>query len=575
MTVYSVIKRMMTHLPLASAAAFFLLLLSSIAPVISLYFFHQLVSGLFAGTSGNIFIPVLFYLFFSLVFPFIVRAGYEQISLTIQEHMDHLFSGNALKQTQNVSIRHIESGEGVNRAFRASQTQADGIQQLAFSVIDIGSVLVQAAILTLSLGWPGLGLLVVIAVFACPLYRINKRSSELNLQSNWELEEEQRKSETLFAVLTSRVAAAELWLYRLRSPYMKRYSQQQEYLNRRHSQNYAAITKFTLRAETVLQLCFLVLLGFVGFLYFFQSYEAAFCITLVYASQTLLSWGNGLVQKLIQYNRQSLILQEYNAIFKWRTQSTPSGDNSVLLHHQLCLNNVSYRYERQNFNALDAINLTIRKGEKIVLVGMNGSGKSTLIRILMGYELPTHGEYTIDGQPADKVLHRLWDRTTIMFQKFWKYNLNVEQNIILSDPDHGEPHRLTNVLDKLDMSDLFKHLEQGMQTEVVNGGLFSGGQWQKIALARAYYREKEIIVMDEPNAAIDPLYELKMYQNFMEMFQGKTAVMVSHRLPICQLADRIIVLDRGTIAEDGSHEQLLKNKGLYYNMFIKQAEMYH
>lgn len=575
MTVYRVIKRMMTHLPLASAAAFFLLLLGSIAPVISLYFFHQLVSGLFAGTSGNVLIPVLFYLFFSLVFPFIVRAGYEQLSLTIQEQMDHLFSGNALKQTQNVSIRHIESGEGVNSAFRASQTQADGIQQLAFSVIDIGSVLVQAAILTLSLGWPGLWLLVVIAVFACPLYRINKRSSQLNLQSNWELEEEQRKSETLFAILTSRVAAAELWLYRLRSPYMRRYSQQQEHLNRRHSQNYTAITKFTLRAETVLQLCFLVLLGLVGFLYFFQFYEAAFCITLVYASQTLLSWGNGLVQKLIQYSRQSLILQEYNTIFKWRTQNTPSDTNSDLLHHQLCLKNVSYRYERQNFNALDNIHLTINKGEKIVLVGMNGSGKSTLIRILMGYDLPTQGEYTIEGQPVDQVLHRLWDQTTIMFQKFWKYNLSVEQNIIVSDPNHGDPHRLTKVLEKLDMTDLFKHLEKGMQTEVVNGGLFSGGQWQKIALARAYYREKEIIVMDEPNAAIDPLYELKMYQNFMEMFQGKTAIMVSHRLPICQLADRIIVLDRGTIAEDGSHEQLLKNKGLYYNMFIKQAEMYH
>lgn len=575
MTVRSVIKRMMIDMPIRSAAAFMLLLMSSMAPAISLYFFQQLVSALFTGPGSYDLIPLTLYLFFSLVFPFGMRAGYEQLTIRIQKQLDSLYSGNALKQTQNASIRYIESGEGVNRAFRASQTQAEGIQRLAFSVIDIGSILVQAALLTLSLGWPGLMMLAVIVVFACPLYQINKRSAELNLQCNWEIEEERRKSETLFSILASRVAAAELWLYRLRGRYLKRYSRQQDDLNRRDNENYRRITRYTLRAETVLQLCLIVQLIIVGSLYFFLSYEAAFCITLVYASQTLLSWGNGMVQNVIHYKKQKLILQEYETIFNWPPQSRQSGNRSGFTHEVLRLENVSYRYERQSFNALDQINLTIRKGERIVLVGMNGSGKSTLIRMLMGYDQPIQGEYTIEGRAARDVLYSLWDHTTIMFQKFWKYNLSVEQNILLSDPENRDSRRLSKVLEKLELQDTFRHLEQGIQTEVVNGGLFSGGQWQKIALARTYFREKEIIVMDEPNAAIDALYELKMYKDFMELFEGKTAIVVSHRLPVCQLADRIIVLDRGRIVEDGPHEQLLKNKGIYYNMFSAQAKMYN
>ena len=223
---------------------------------------------------------------------------------------------------------------------------------------------------------------------------------------------------------------------------------------------------------------------------------------------------------------------------------------------------------------LENVTFTLEEGEFAYILGAVGSGKSTLLRLMLGYDNPQSGRYTIDGIPITDVLKTLRYNSSIMFQKFWKYNMSIKQNIVLSDSSIDDISYYNEIKRKTNVCDIVDKLKNTDDTEVIHGGLLSGGQWQKVALARTYYRDRQIVFMDEPNSAIDALYELRIYQDFLEFFKGKTVVVVSHRLPICQLADRIIVMDKGMIVEDGNHHELMEKKGVYFNMFKKQADIY-
>jgi len=235
------------------------------------------------------------------------------------------------------------------------------------------------------------------------------------------------------------------------------------------------------------------------------------------------------------------------------------------------LKDITFHYPNQDKPAIDGLTLTIHPKETIAIVGENGSGKSTLINLILGLYHPTSGSVTVGGvKRVPKVLH--YKGTSAVFQKFQKYKLNFDDNVRLSDFENHKP--VEECLERVNIEGLYnKHKDTILSVEF-DGIDLSLGQWQRIAIARGVYKNYEFITLDEPTASIDALEEDALYNKFRYITEDQTAIIVTHHLGSINFADRIIVMDQGKIVEEGSHEALMKQNGIYKKMFVAQSENY-
>lgn len=253
---------------------------------------------------------------------------------------------------------------------------------------------------------------------------------------------------------------------------------------------------------------------------------------------------------------------------------TEIGDN-----FDITLKDVSFAYPKAEKNALKNINLTIKNGETIAIVGENGSGKSTLIRLITGLYEPVKGKVSYGNVSTGEILlSSLARNISAVFQKFGRYQMTLSENIAISD---SQKDVSTEELDRVvDMAGLTKDATcftngyDTMLSREFDGVDLSGGEWQRIAIARAFYRKHKLIILDEPTAAIDPLEETRIYNRFAELAKDKTAIIVTHRLGSVKLADRIVVLKNGEIAEIGTHSELMEKNGEYARMYTAQSKWY-
>jgi ATP-binding cassette subfamily B protein len=241
---------------------------------------------------------------------------------------------------------------------------------------------------------------------------------------------------------------------------------------------------------------------------------------------------------------------------------------------------VGFRYPGSDEWALRDIDLTIRPGEKIALVGHNGAGKTTLIKLLSRLYDPTEGSILIDNiDIRDLDPQDLQQRIGVIFQDFVRYHLPVKENIGFGQIDAlDDVERVAAAARKSGADTIIEDLPAGYETMLGrwfrDGHELSLGQWQKIALARAFMREAEILVLDEPTASVDARTEYEIFQNFKALTEGKMAILISHRFSTVRMADRIAVIQEGRIAELGTHEELLRREGTYAQLFTMQAEGY-
>ncbi len=249
---------------------------------------------------------------------------------------------------------------------------------------------------------------------------------------------------------------------------------------------------------------------------------------------------------------------------------------------------VSFTYPGAKRPALSDIDLSLRPGERIALVGENGAGKTTLVRLLLGLYRPTQGTITVDGMDLARIHPDTWRReATAVFQDFVRYPTTVGENIAYGDPsllaaaaqtsENTHP-RVAVAAAQSGAATFIAKLPAGHETKLgkewSDGMELSSGQWQRLALARAYLRDAQIVALDEPTAALDPRAEVEFYRQFTQITAGRTAVLVSHRLGAARLADRIVVLADGRIVEEGDHEALLRHDGVYARMYNLQARWY-
>lgn len=238
--------------------------------------------------------------------------------------------------------------------------------------------------------------------------------------------------------------------------------------------------------------------------------------------------------------------------------------------------NASFRYPGSERLALDNVSIKLEKGETLAVVGENGAGKSTLVRLIMGLYLPEEGTVKIGGTDTKEISESAaYSGISSVFQKYQRYKMTLYDNVNISDPMSGSIIESAILKAGLDMDgESFPDGAKTMLSREFNGTDLSGGQWQRVAIARGLYRTHDLVVLDEPTAAIDPIEETRLYKKFAEISRDKIAVIVTHRLGSVKIADRIIVMDGGRIVEAGTHEELLEANGKYSAMFAEQAKWY-
>jgi ATP-binding cassette, subfamily B, bacterial len=243
--------------------------------------------------------------------------------------------------------------------------------------------------------------------------------------------------------------------------------------------------------------------------------------------------------------------------------------------------NVTFSYPGSSSAALEEITFTVAPGERIALVGINGAGKSTLVKLLLGLYQPSKGRILVDGCDLRQIDPQNWrSRIAAVFQEYVKYELTARENIGFGDLQRLEDMAAIGSAAARSGADaVVAELPAGYETPLgktyyVDGQDLSIGQWQKLAIARAYVRDAAVLVLDEPTAALDAKAEAAVYERFRDMAQGRSVLLISHRLGSARLADRLLVLDKGRIVEQGRHRELLAKGGLYAELYSIQAEWY-
>lgn len=294
-------------------------------------------------------------------------------------------------------------------------------------------------------------------------------------------------------------------------------------------------------------------------------------------------WVSGILEKFSTLYRQCLDISTVREFLEYpepfRFEDGIPLEKRLDIPYELRLEQVSYRYPGAERDTIHKLDLTIRPGENLAIVGLNGAGKTTLVKLLCGFLDPTEGRVLLNGQDIRQYNRRDYYKLfAAVFQEFSVLSATVAENVAQSRTGIDEV-RVWQCLEEAGLTEKIRSLPKGLETqigrEVYEDGIeLSGGQTQRLMLARALYKNAPILVLDEPTAALDPIAENDIYLKYNEMTQGKTSLFISHRLASTRFCDRILYLKDGKIAEEGTHEELLKLGGGYADLFEVQSQYY-
>lgn len=433
--------------------------------------------------------------------------------------------------------------------------------------------------------------LLLMVIIAVSMIIINRYSVKKRVEMNRKYVGDERKAAYFSDLLSDKSHAKELRIFRLKKIFLEKWAE---------SFRKYEIAKYKFESKTLILSNIpggiqQVLSAIINFYFLYLVYLEKMTVgdfTFLYGMMlTLMAELNAIIDIF-----SSDLAENYEYIDKYEkfTGNISKENLNNLSHYKqedyslkegnfqsITLKNISYTYPSQNSPAVEDVNLKIRKGEIVSLLGYNGSGKSTLSKLMCGLLDDYKGEILLNGKNIREVnKENLYQYFGIGFQDFTRYSVTLKDNIgfgmIEKISEEGE---IQKAVRKGNLQEIIDRLPQGIDTIIgkeydKSGQELSGGQWQRIILSRAYMGEPEFLILDEPTAAIDPLEEMRMLSQFKGIVKGKTALLISHRIGFARLSDRICVMEKGHIVEDGTHEELVKLHGRYYELFTAQQKLY-
>jgi ATP-binding cassette, subfamily B, bacterial len=518
---------------------------------------------------------------------FVVNATNQQ-ARTYAEHILHAqinlqINSQIIRKALGLDLAHFENAEYYDKLENARR-EADW---RSLQIVNGGFYLLQNLLTLLSYSAllirfsPLLALLLFVATI--PAFIVQNRLSELHFRVlSWRAPEA-RRLKYLEYLLTNLDAVKEIKLFGLGEPLLGRYTtlfggflDEDRVIARKRSLNslgWGLVTTFTFYGAyawiVYRAVSGLITLGdmtlYIGV---FRGSQGMF--------QGILGGFNQLYENgLFMSNLFAFLALEPQMALSTQPRPVPRK-----FQQGIEFRNVAFRYPGQETWALHDVNLTIRPGEKIALVGLNGAGKTTLIKLLTRLYDPTEGQILLDGVDLrDYDLTEWRNQIGVIFQDFVRYHLSASENIGFGQVEAlTDRPRIEGAALKSGADAVIAGLPEGYETTLGRwfwkGRELSGGEWQKMALARAFMRDCELLVLDEPTAALDAENELRIFQQFRQLITDKTAILISHRFSTVRMADRIFVIENGTISEQGTHTQLISEGGTYARLFTLQAESY-
>ena len=506
----------------------------------------------------------------------IVRASQSRV---ITDHMHDIFHTKSIE----VDFSYYENSTYHDTLHRAQQVSSVRPNRILIDLLQVGQngiSLVTMVGLIISIHW---SLAIFLIVSAIPGLWVQLRHAEKLF--SWEREQTplERQSWYLSTLLTRDSHAKEIRLFNLGSLFVERFRQVREQLGRERlnllrrrsisqgtSNAFATIMAFTAYGYIAYRaLQGIVTLG--DLVMFYQAVQRA----RTYTDQFLRSTATLYENNLYLSNVYEFLDLKPKITEPLRPKPFPRP-----LREGIAFNHVSFQYPSETRKVLDDINLIIRPGEHVALVGENGAGKTTLIKLLCRLYDVTEGTITLDGiDLRNFYLKDLHEEISVVFQDYARYQVTARDNIWFGNTDLPPSHkRIFEAARQAGAHDVIAGLKNGYDTVLgkwfENGEELSIGEWQKIALARAFLRHAQIIILDEPTSFMDARAELEVFERFHQLSKARTAILISHRLSTVKMADTIYVLEHGRIVESGTHDQLVYRGGKYATLFETQAQYY-
>ena len=519
----------------------------------------------------------------------------EPLRFYVRENIEVWISDGIVRKSNTMELIEFQTPEFQNALARARTMSGVELEEIVWWIVDS----IQQLISVIALGIILWGLHPLLALLPTVTGLASWWSGSRFAADTYDLDVEQtskrRERDALEGILTDRGAGKEVRLYQAQDLWIDRWQR----LWRELIQGQQAIERRKVFAHLAIDISRGLLFACSLILLLLQVFRGGLTIGEYIAAATAIVSLDGIWNSVASYfqwiaddmRRLSGDLYAFldrdadtaSGLKTPPTSGSPSESykNSSLIATQepsyLQIENVSFLYPNAQEPVLSHVNLTLKKGERVALVGPNGAGKSTLARLLLGLYSPQTGVIRVENIPLNEENRQEWlKHCSAVFQDFTCYHLTARENIIFGDLEH--PERMETAATAGGAVSVIDGLAAGYETVLgptFGGRDLSGGEWQRIATARGFMRETPwLVVLDEPTAALDPLAEQAIYERFIERSAGRTSMIISHRLSSVRTCDRILVLDNGTIIEDGDHETLLAKDGLYAKFFKAQAQWY-
>ncbi|MBO4863986.1 MAG: ABC transporter ATP-binding protein [Eubacterium sp.] len=559
------------------------IVLSAIAPFINIVVPKYLIDELMGDRDVNrIIVLVLVIIFGNLIFAIILRI-LNQIRAEYEDWFGRYFDMMLSRKAMTMKFSHTEEQKTIDAEKKAETGMSwysGGIRGLSDSIIGIISALITLIgvvyIVTRVSVWLILIAFISVVINSFATYKINKEKQyvfEMTPAIN-------RYYSYIYQKIINREYAKEIRLYDAKQLIEKKAVDNAKELNKIDNNCASKSFRWGILGTVSLALNYGITYSWLGIKAIKGEISVAEFVLCVTALET---FSNTCLTAIIQ-NVQALLVKCFfmGAYTEFLTidDDVKTGEKKVDIqkNHEIEFRNVSFKYPGSQEYVLEGINIKIKDGEKLSIVGMNGAGKSTFVKLICRLYDVTDGEILLDGINIQDYDYEEYKKLlSVVFQDFKLFSYTIDKNIKIGTSENGgnidEAYHLSGIddwvslLEKKGETNLYKNYDS-------NGVEPSGGQAQKIAIARAVYHNSPVIILDEPTAALDPVAEYEVYNHFNGLIKNKTAIYISHRLSSCKFCDKIAVFDNKSIVEYGNHDELINSGGLYSKMYKTQAKWY-